>query len=140
MLTVIEKVILLQNVDLFREVPTEELSLLATIAEERSFLEGDIIFRENDAANALYLVIDGRVRLHQDTREIFVAGPRDPFGTWALFDDEPRVVTATVIADARLLRVDRRDFVDLLADNVQIAQSLIRTVARRLRALAGRVS
>jgi CRP-like cAMP-binding protein len=64
----------------------------------------------------------------------------DPFGTWALFDDEPRVLTATALEDTRLLRIDRNEFNDLLSDDVRIAKGIIRTVTRKLRELAERVS
>ena len=68
------------------------------------------------------------------------AGKLQTFGTWALFDHEPRVLTATATEDSRLLRIDRNEFSDLLSDDVRIAQGIIRTVARRLRGLAGRAS
>jgi CRP-like cAMP-binding protein len=64
----------------------------------------------------------------------------DPFGTWALFDDEPRVLTATATENTRLLRIDRNEFNDLLSDDVRIAKGIIRTVTRKLRELAERVS
>ena len=50
------------------------------------------------------------------------------------------MVTATVEEDSLLLRIDREDFADLLADHVQIAQGVIRTVARRLRNLIDKVN
>lgn len=136
MRTVIEKVILLQDVDVFAEVPTENLAVLAAIAEETSLLEGDVLYREEDPADALYLVLDGRVRLHRGERAISEAAPGEAFGTWALFDEAPRLVTATATADTTLLRIDRDDFIDLMADHVRIAQGVIKTVARRLRGLA----
>ena len=136
MRTVIEKVILLQDVDVFADVPTENLAVLAAIANEVSLLDGDVLYREADPADALYLVLDGRVRLRQGDRSISEAGPGEAFGTWALFDEEPRLVTAETSADTTLLRIDRDDFVDLMADHVQIAQGVIKAVARRLRGLA----
>ena len=87
MYTVIEKVIFLQNIELFAEVPTEQLAEVAAIAEEVSFLKGDVIYSENDHSDALYLVVDGHIRLHRGDEEIAVAGDREAFGTWALFDD-----------------------------------------------------
>ncbi len=78
--------------------------------------------------------------LRQGDRLITMAGRLTPFGTWALFDDEPRVMTATAAEDVRLLRIDREEFADLLSDEVRIAQGIIKTVARRLRELAGRAS
>ncbi len=140
MLTTIEKVIYLQSIDVFSDVPTEQLALLAAIAEEDSYIKGDDIYKENDAADALYMVLDGKVRLHRDGNTIQVAGEKNAFGTWALFDEQPRVVTATADDDCHLLRIDREDFIDLLADHVQIAQGVIKTVARRLRGLVERVA
>jgi len=139
MLTVIEKVIFLQNVDVFSEVSTEQLACLAVISEEVSFATGGTIYREHDPSDAMYLVLEGRVRLHRQSLEVTVAGPGDAFGTWALFDDEPRVVTATPLEETRLLRVGKEDFIDLLADNVQITQGVLKALARRLHGLIGRV-
>ncbi|MCP4566269.1 MAG: Crp/Fnr family transcriptional regulator [FCB group bacterium] len=139
MLTVIEKVIFLQNVDVFSEVPSEHLAYLAAIAEEVAFDEDEVIYREQDLPDALYLVLDGSVRLHRDTEEITNASAREAFGSWALFDNEPRVVTATALEETRLLRVDREEFIDLLADHVQITEGVLKAMAGRLRGLIGRV-
>jgi CRP-like cAMP-binding protein len=139
MLTVIEKVVFLQNVDVFSSVPTEQLTHLATIAEEVSFEKGDIIYKEQDVADALFLVLDGRVRLHRNDEEIAVAVDKEAFGTWALFDREPRVTSATAVEDSRLLRIDQEEFLDLLADHVQITEGVLKTMAGRLRSLLGRV-
>jgi CRP-like cAMP-binding protein len=139
MLTVIEKVIFLQNVDVFDDVPSEQLAYLAAIAEEVSYLKDEVIYRRSEPSDALYLVLQGGVRLHQDSRDITLAGPRQAFGTWALFDEEPRVVTATAVEDTNLLRVDREDFIDLLADHVQITRGILKKMADRLRGLLGRV-
>lgn len=139
MLTTIEKVIFLQNIDVFAEVPSEQLALLASIAEEEDYSQDEIVYREDEPSDALYLVLDGKVRLHRGEQEISQATNKEAFGAWALFDEEPRVVTATVVEDALLLRVDREDFVDIMADNVQIAQGVMRTIVKRLRNLVERV-
>jgi CRP-like cAMP-binding protein len=140
MLTTIEKVIFLQNVDVFSEVPTEQLAYLAAIAEEISILKNDVIFKENDRSDALFMVLDGSVRLDRDGREITTVGSKEAFGTWALFDDEPRVATATALSDAKLLRIDHEDFYELLADNVEVTRGVLKTMVSRLRSLVGRVN
>ncbi|UCE25033.1 MAG: cyclic nucleotide-binding domain-containing protein [Candidatus Zixiibacteriota bacterium] len=139
MLTVIEKVIFLQNVEVFAGVPSEQLAFLASIAGELTCMKGDTVYRAHEPSDALYLVLDGAVKLHIDDREITTAGAREAFGTWALFDDEPRVTSATAVEDTRLLRIDREDFVDLLADHVQITQAILKTMVSRLRNLVDRV-
>lgn len=135
MLTVIEKVIFLQNVDVFKDVPTEDLAYLAAIAEEINFKKGDTVFTTGEPADALYLVLEGKIELHRDGNKIMVADEKEAFGTWALFDEAPRVADASAIGDCHLLRIDREDFFDLLADHIQITQSVFKTVVQRLRTL-----
>lgn len=139
MLTIVEKVIFLQNVDVFAEIPTEQLSYLAAIAEEETYTKGDVIYKFEEPSDSLYVVLEGKVRLHRDGDEITVAGPNDSFGTWALFDQQPRVATATTLEDCRVLRIDREEFMDLLTDHVAITQAVLKTLVGRLRGLLNRV-
>ncbi len=140
MLATIEKVIFLQNVEIFQDVASEQLVYLAAIAEEDSFSENSNIYNTDDPSDAMYLVLNGKVRLHRDGEEVTVAGKNDAFGTWALFDEEPRVVTATAVEDSKLLRIYREDFYDLLADNIQITQGVFKTLVKRMRKLIEHVN
>ena len=60
MLSVVEKVIFLQNVDVFSEVPTEQLAYLAAIAEELSCEADKRLYEEDDPPDSMYLVLEGR--------------------------------------------------------------------------------
>ncbi len=135
MLTLIEKVLLLQEIDVFQNSTTEDLSHIAAITEKVQFSKGDKIYEEGDISDSLYVVVDGRVRLHRSGTDIMIAGPKNVFGTWALFDDEPRVATATAQEDCTLLRLNKDDFYDLLADHTQITQSVLKTLSMKLRRL-----
>lgn len=137
MLTVIEKVIFLQQVDVFSEISTEQMAYLAAIVEEVAFMKNIDIYHEQDSPDAIYLVLEGQVRLHRHALDIATMGPQEAFGTWALFDEEPRVATATTLEDTRLLRVGRDDFIDLLSDHVEITQGVLRALTKRLRGLMG---
>ena len=139
MLSIVEKVILLQNVDVFTDIKSEQLSYLAAIAEEVSYDADEPIYKIDDASDSLYVVLDGQVRLHRGDEEISVANGSDPFGTWALFDATPRVTSATAVTDSRLLYIDRDDFLDLLSDHVQITEAVMNALVRRLRGLLARV-
>lgn len=140
MLTTIERVIILQEIDVFEQLTTEDLALLAAIAEEVEFPEDRAIYEEGDSPDSMYLVLEGRVRLHQQQQEVMTAGQKDTFGTWALFEDEPRVVTAITLEQSRLLRIDKQDFIDLLADNIQITQRILEALVQRVRRLMGLVN
>ncbi len=88
----------------------------------------------------MYLVLDGRIRLHQNGKDVMTAEKKEAFGTWALFEDEPCVVTATSLDESHLLRIDKKDFIDLLADHVGITQGIMKTLVNRMRGLMTRVN
>jgi len=138
MYTTIEKVILLQDIEVFKEVRVEDLAYIAAITEEVTFQPETNLYEINDSADSLYLVLDGKVRLHRNGQEISVSGPQEAFGTWALFDNQPRVATATALEETLVLKISREDFYDLLSDHVRIAEAMLRSLARSLRSLAER--
>ncbi len=139
MLTTVEKVLLLQDVDIFEHTSTEDLSHIAAIAEEIEYQADDVIYKEDDIPDSMYVVIKGKVRLTRGEKEVMLAGNMDAFGTWALFDDEPRVATATALETSQILRLDKEEFIDLLADHVAITQSIMKTLAKKLRKLITRI-
>ncbi len=140
MLTTVEKVIFLQDIDIFEFSSTEDLSHIAAITDEIEFKAGEQICTEQSIPDAMYMVFEGKVRLSRGGQELMIAGHKDTFSTWALFDDEPLVATATAVEDTRLLRINKEDFIDLLADHVKITQSILKTLVKRLRRLMTRVS
>ncbi|MBN2012635.1 Crp/Fnr family transcriptional regulator [candidate division KSB1 bacterium] len=139
MLTIVEKVLFLQEVDIFSYTPTEDIAHIAAITDVVTYPEGFSIFKEGDISNSMFMVIEGDVQLTRDKSIVMTARSKDVFGTWALFDDEPRVVTATTVGETKLLRIDKDDFYELLADHAQITQSVLKTMVKRLRSLIERV-
>lgn len=135
MLTTVEKVIFLQDVDIFEYTSTGDLAHIAAITDEVELKANSSVYKEGEFPDAMYVVIAGKVRLSRGDQEVMVAAKKDAFGTWALFDDEPRVATATCLEDSRLLKIDKEDFFDLLADHVEITQSILKVMAKRLRKL-----
>ncbi len=138
MLTTIEKVIFLQDIDIFEFTSTEDLGHIAAITDEIEFKADETICTEGDIPDSMYMVFEGKVRLSRGGQELMTAGHKDAFSTWALFDEEPLVVTAMAVEDTRLLRINKEDFVDLLADHVKITQSILKTMVKRLRRLMTR--
>jgi CRP-like cAMP-binding protein len=136
MLTIIEKVLLLETVEVFSEVTTEQLSYLAAIARERQADPGCVIYRKDDPAEGLYIVVSGSVRMLRDGEEIDRVGPNGAFGTWALFDTEPRLASAETAEESRLLFVPRDEFYDVLSDNVGMVENIFKHLVSRVRRLA----
>lgn len=133
----IDKVFLLQQVDLLQGTGPSHLGLLASIA---GVVEADgdtVLLRKGEPADALYVVIEGGVELRGVADQTLVAAEGTAFGTWALIDEEPSLVEARVAEHSRLLRIRRREFRDLLTDHPELGLELLRGLARRVRSLAG---
>jgi CRP-like cAMP-binding protein len=62
-------------------------------------------------------------------------GARQAFGDVSLLDGAPRPTDIVAAEDTRVLVIDRRDFLDLLADRPELLSGLFRYVAQQLRAV-----
>src|SRR5918996_1464203 len=120
MLSTLEKVLFLKSIDLFSQIAGEDLTQVALVATETEHDPGDEVFAEGELSDALYVVLDGKVRVHQGDRVIAELGERDCFGEMGILDPAPRRATVTAATDTRLLRIGREDFQEILADKPQI--------------------
>lgn len=135
MLTTVEKVIILQDIDFFEFTPTEGLAMIAAVTEEVHVKAGTDIFSEGEISDSIYMVVEGRIRLHRSAEEIAVVAEKEGFGTLALFDDEPRLATATASEDSYLLKITKEDFLDLISDHISITESVFKALVKRIRSL-----
>ena len=104
-----------------------------------SFVEipaGQFIFREGDPGNEMYIIETGAVEIIRSVRgaqPLAVLEPGDFFGEMAILEDQPRFASARVKENARLLRIDRSAFAELVQQNFEIAVRIMRKLALRLR-------
>ena len=133
MLSTLEKVLFLKSIDLFSQIPGEDLARVALIAVEEPRESGEIIFSEGEPGDALYLVLDGRVRVHHQEKMVAELGERECFGEMALLDSAPRSATVTTVNDTNLLKIARDEFHEILTEKPEIALGIIKVLSRRLR-------
>jgi CRP/FNR family transcriptional regulator, cyclic AMP receptor protein len=137
LLSTVEKVLFLKSIDLFSQIPGEDLAQVALIATEESREQGEEIFGEGEAGDALYLVLDGKVRVHRGDRQIAELGERECFGEMAILDASPRSATVTAVTDTNLLKISREDFQEIMAEKPEIALGIIKVLSHRLRSAIG---
>jgi CRP-like cAMP-binding protein len=133
MLSTVERVLFLKSIELFSQIPSEDLAQVALIATEEMREAGEDVFIEGDPGDALYLVLEGSVRVHRAGQTISELGARECFGEMSILDSGPRSATVTVTADTTVLKISREDFQDVMAEKPQIAAGIIRVLTRRLR-------
>jgi len=135
--TAVQRAIALREVDAFRSVPMEELSYIAVVAHEEWYPSGSVLFREGEVPGALYVILEGRVRLERGGQNFGDAGPGEALGAWSLFEDHSRRATATVEEDARIILLERDEFYEVLSEHVEITRSLVQDLVKRLIDLTG---
>ena len=131
----VEKVFLLQQVDLLQGARSSHLALLASIANEVDVGRDHVLLQQDEPTTAMYVVVRGSVELRTANDQIMVARDQTAFGTWALIDRAPSLVTAKATEPTRLLSIERDDFDDLLNENPELALGLLQGLARRVRTL-----
>jgi putative ABC transport system ATP-binding protein len=90
----------LKGVAPFRSLTPDELTILAEKVTRRHFDAGDVITREGDGGEELFLIADGEVEIVREDHEIARLGPTDFFGEVSLVSGVPR--NATVVATEAL--------------------------------------
>ena len=129
---------MLSNVPLFSGVPVELLGKLERYLELVTYDRDDVVFREGDPGDALYIVQSGEVAVllvSSDGRELELAklSGGNVFGELALLDGAPRSAEVRSTTRTCLLRLLRMDFKRALRSDPRIAEALLRIVAGRLR-------
>ena len=135
MLTTVERVLILKGADLLNDVGPRHLLRLAEVAQEVEIWKGDTIYKADDLANGLYMVIEGRVRLTTGEKTTSEVGPGESFGTWALVDDTERGHQVECIEDGLALMLPRDEFYDVAAGDLALLRVVVRALAKRLRKL-----
>ena len=127
---------LIRRVPMFSAIEPAKQKLLCFSSERLIFEAGDVIFREGDAPDAAYVVIDGTVEITIQTpggpRLVNTLGQSDVVGETAIFGDVPRTATATAKTRLEALRVCKDLFLNVVRGNAEAALQLNRILASRL--------
>ena len=128
----------LRQTPLFSGLDDEATESLATSMSETHLDRSEVLFREGDSGDRLYVVTEGKMKLGRssaDGREnlLAVLGPGQMFGELSLFDPGPRSATATAVTDCRLASLGHTELQRWLIDRPDVARGLLFQLANRLR-------
>lgn len=125
-LTPLEQVLFLKEVPLFREVPGEDVATLLPIVEQATFTDGEVLIRQGEQGDSLFIIVEGRVHVSVDGRPIEKhMGSKDVIGELSLLSGEPRSATCTALSDVLALKIKRRPFWDLMRERPAVTLGVV---------------
>jgi len=119
-------------IEAFRDLPPQQLADLETRLITLAVRRGEVLVRQGDEADALYLVASGRFAVDVDGRRLAEIGSGAPIGEVAFFADGKRTATVTALRDSIVLKLPRADFVALTELHPAVLKPITVTLARRL--------
>jgi CRP-like cAMP-binding protein len=125
---VLEKVLLLRDVPLFRGLSGEELYPVAEIATVEAVEPGATVVSQGEASDDLYVVAEGEVAVIKDGQQIAELHAGKAFGELGVLDGAPRAATIRASKATRLLRIPRVELEGLLDESPELAKGIIRTL------------
>jgi CRP-like cAMP-binding protein len=129
---------ILARAGIFQGVDPGAVSALTNQLHTVDFRRGHTVFAEGEPGDRLYIIVSGKVKIGRrspDGRDSLftILGPSDMFGDLSIFDPGPRTSSATTITEVRVVPMDRAAVRAWIADRPEIAERMLRVLARRLR-------
>jgi len=129
---------ILRSSSIFSSLNDDELSELADLTIERSFMSNEFIFWDGDTPEWFYIVAEGKVKVLKHSslgKEFIIAffGPGEMFGEVAVFENKPYPASAQAVVETKVVGIKRDKFLSFLANRPQVALRIISVLGGRLR-------
>ena len=125
---------LLQNIYLFKDLSTTQLEEISKITSFEELEADKILFDQDDAAEALFIIKYGSVRIFQKNKqdeffEVAMLSRGSHFGEMAFVDGKNRSAAAMCVEKTEVLKIEFKDLFNLLQSNHDISSILYKSMA-----------
>jgi signal transduction histidine kinase len=123
---------------LFAALSSDDLRALESAGVEKTFGDGQIIFKEGDPGDGLYLVQEGQVRIavvvaESQNRPLALVEAGDFFGEMAVLDNESRSANAVAVGPTKLLFFPHDEVLAFFERSPRATLNVVREISRRMR-------
>jgi signal transduction histidine kinase len=123
---------------LFSVLPKEELEQILQAAVERDYADGEVIFKEGDPGNGVFVVKNGRVELSSTPQiatnlVLSTMEPGDFFGEMAVIDEQPRSACAKAVGSCTVYFLDSEVIRRMISCSPAFSMNLLKEISFRLR-------
>ncbi len=117
---------------------------MSTRALGKTYRDGEIIIRQGEVGDCMYIVQEGQVEvvMSENGQEVRLAllGAGEVFGETALLAHEVRNATVRVVGGARVLSMDRKNFMRRIHEDPSVAYRLVKTLSGRVHNMSEEVA
>lgn len=136
-MSLLERVLFLKEVPLFGDLSPDDLGQLAELAKERWFSDGEILCREGEQGDELFIITAGCVRVtRQDGSHAKLLATRcvgEFLGEMSIIDATPRSASVAAVGEVRTLVITSPAFKAILRERPEVSLAVMRGLSRRLR-------
>ena len=135
---IMERLLALKEVPLFKNLSLDQLEAVHQITKEVEYLPGEVILKQGDRGDELYMLLEGRVRIFTNygTPNEDEKGEQravSAFGEMAVLHDGERTATVVAAERSHLLCLDGNSLRELLMQMPEISLEMFRVLVKRVR-------
>ena len=134
-LLLVEKVLVLKSLNLFKDTPENVLADLAPLMKEIQYEQGTEIFKEGEIGDCMYIIQQGNIKIHKGNTTLAILKEKEVFGELSLLDADTRSASATADTDCILYKIDQEPFYELMDERPEVAKGFIKILCQRLRTM-----
>lgn len=131
-----EKMLFLKSLSLFQYVKDEVLVSIAGAVEEMTFQPGELIIQKGGLGNTMFMIVEGKVKVHDNDHLLKEMGPHEVFGELAALSPEKRIASVTAIEETVVLKISSTTLYDLMEIQIELAKGIIQVLCQRSRSIA----
>jgi HEAT repeat protein len=138
-LGIVERVLFLRDVPIFRRLEPEDLEPIAGLAGERLHPTGEYLCREGDLGDELFVVVEGAVEVSKQAEGaphvLRTLHSGEHLGELAILREQPRSATVRALTDTRTLVLSGDALRTILEDRPQVSLAMLASLAERMSSL-----
>lgn len=127
-----DKLEILKKTDLFEGFTDLVLKSIADIVEVVSIKEGLTFIKKGEQGDCMYILFEGKVKIHDDDAKIAEIEPIGLIGEMAILMTDQRTASVTTLENSILLKITRNEFEVLAEDNVDFYKSMVKLLIKKL--------
>ncbi|PKP36815.1 MAG: hypothetical protein CVT98_07010 [Bacteroidetes bacterium HGW-Bacteroidetes-15] len=128
-----DRISILKSISIFKDLEDTLLSEIASALTTKNINAGEVLFEKGDKEYALYLIVNGKVKVHIGDHTFAFFTNNQYIGEYSLVDSTPRSASVTAVDSTQLLRLDQKTFHKLIEKRTEITLAMLKGLVYRLR-------